>query len=289
MTKRTATILTCALLASLLSAGCRSSSTVHDTQPLGVRYQIQQLDQPRPNRVHSLRVDLTNRNITPAVIVAPDPDGPGPAEAALTDPRTLADDPDVLAFINTNPWDSFPDADGKKNRHWYEGQPVDIHGLALNAGEPRSPAHPNGASVWITPEHRVALGNPPADPRINHAVAGFQKILQDSNIIVPADGPIHPRTAIGSGADGTIMYLVVVDGRQPNYSEGMNMHELATVMRDLGCTQATNMDGGGSSIMGLRLDRTNQLQILNSPSDRRQGRPRIRPLPMILTIKRIPE
>ena len=63
----------------------------------------------------------------------------------------------------------------------------------------------------------------------------------------------------------------------------MNMHELASVMKELGCWTATNMDGGGSSIMGL-LDKGGKLKVMNSPSDRSFGRVKIRPLPMILTI-----
>ena len=65
----------------------------------------------------------------------------------------------------------------------------------------------------------------------------------------------------------------------------MNMYELATVMKELGCWTATNMDGGGSSIMGL-VDKTDKLKVINRPSDRFLGIPRIRPLPMILTIIR---
>jgi len=48
-------------------------------------------------------------------------------------------------------------------------------------------------------------------------------------------------------------------------------------------SSATNMDGGGSSVMGL-LDKDGKMKIMNSPSDRFFGRVRIRPLPMILTI-----
>jgi len=45
------------------------------------------------------------------------------------------------------------------------------------------------------------------------------------------------------------------------------------------------MDGGGSSIMGL-VGPDGQLNIVNSPSDRYQGKPKIRPLPVILTIQK---
>tara|TARA_B100001105_G_C22098920_1_gene318263 strand:+ start:55 stop:345 length:291 start_codon:yes stop_codon:yes gene_type:complete len=88
---------------------------------------------------------------------------------------------------------------------------------------------------------------------------------------------------MGTDEKGTILWLVVVDGRQRRYSEGMNMHELASLMKELGCWSATNMDGGGSSIMGL-LDKDGKTKVMNSPSDRFLGRVKIRPLPMVRTI-----
>ena len=88
---------------------------------------------------------------------------------------------------------------------------------------------------------------------------------------------------MGTNQKGTILWMVVVDGRQQRYSEGMNMYELASLMKELGCWTATNMDGGGSSIMGL-MGKDGKIKIMNRPSDRSFGRVKIRPLPMILTI-----
>ena len=81
---------------------------------------------------------------------------------------------------------------------------------------------------------------------------------------------------MGTDEKGTILWLVVVDGRQRRYSEGMNMHELASLMKELGCWSATNMDG--------LLDKDGKMKVMNSPSDRFLGRVKIRPLPMVLTI-----
>jgi exopolysaccharide biosynthesis protein len=67
----------------------------------------------------------------------------------------------------------------------------------------------------------------------------------------------QPRTAMGVTADGR-MLLVVVDGRQPGYSVGMTLQELADLMASLGAQNAINLDGGGSTAMwvnGLRVSR----------------------------------
>lgn len=70
----------------------------------------------------------------------------------------------------------------------------------------------------------------------------------------------HPRTAIGWREDGRLV-LVTVDGRQPRKSVGMTIRELADLMLELGCREAINLDGGGSTTMVVNN------KIVNSPSD----------------------
>jgi exopolysaccharide biosynthesis protein len=76
----------------------------------------------------------------------------------------------------------------------------------------------------------------------------------------------QPRTAIGYSNNGRYLYLVVVDGRQPFYSEGITLSELADLMISLGARYAMNLDGGGSSTMVVA-DRTGRSQVMNSPID----------------------
>jgi hypothetical protein len=74
--------------------------------------------------------------------------------------------------------------------------------------------------------------------------------------------PRQPRTAIGWNP--RYFYLVVVDGRQKELSMGMTFPELAHFMKDLGCTEALNLDGGGSTTFWL------QDKVMNSPSDQHE-------------------
>ena len=70
----------------------------------------------------------------------------------------------------------------------------------------------------------------------------------------------HPRTLIGTHADGAI-WLIAVDGRQPKLSVGMSLSELRALARALGLKNALNLDGGGSTTMWV------DGKIVNSPSD----------------------
>jgi exopolysaccharide biosynthesis protein len=107
-------------------------------------------------------------------------------------------------------------------------------------------------------------------------------LLRDSALVDGLDSlggrnfaPVrHPRTAVGIAAGGRRLLLVVVDGRQPGYSDGMTLTELATMMRALGARDAINLDGGGSSSI-VRTDRAsvNGVRILNKPSDKEGERP----------------
>jgi exopolysaccharide biosynthesis protein len=58
----------------------------------------------------------------------------------------------------------------------------------------------------------------------------------------------HPRTAMGYTVDGKFIILVV-QGRMPGVAEGASLTQLAKLLLDLGCVEALNLDGGGSSSM----------------------------------------
>ena len=71
----------------------------------------------------------------------------------------------------------------------------------------------------------------------------------------------HNRTALGVRPDGTTI-LLVVDGRFKHCAEGLSLPELERVMRWLGCSDAINLDGGGSSTMYIK-----DSGVVNYPSD----------------------
>lgn len=76
-----------------------------------------------------------------------------------------------------------------------------------------------------------------------------------------------PRTAIAIDKTGTKVFMVTVDGRQAGYSKGMNLQEFAQYLVSVGAHQALNLDGGGSTTMGVRKPGESNVSLYNKPSD----------------------
>ena len=80
------------------------------------------------------------------------------------------------------------------------------------------------------------------------------------------DSKLQPRTAIGINKNGRWMYIVVVDGRQPFYSEGATYQELAQLLLNIGAHYAMALDGGGSSVL-VMAGEDGKPVLLSSPID----------------------
>jgi exopolysaccharide biosynthesis protein len=96
-------------------------------------------------------------------------------------------------------------------------------------------------------------------------------MLVEAGVAVPHTNQLrHPRTAVGLDAQRTKLVILVVDGRKPGTAIGMSCDELAAEMIRLGCHQALNLDGGGSSVMAIRDPATAEFRLLNAPTDGRE-------------------
>lgn len=123
--------------------------------------------------------------------------------------------------------------------------------------------------------------SPPEWNQVQHAIGGRLRLLKDGKINetlvemhnaekrhtpgkrTPMLNLSHePRTALGYNAD--TLFLVVADGRQPKYSTGLTLHELASILIELGATEAINLDGGSSSTFVV------EDTVINKPSGQQE-------------------
>lgn len=111
--------------------------------------------------------------------------------------------------------------------------------------------------------------------RLKEALGGYNILIAGGREVPQPDNSFsltrHPRTALGIVNKREVLF-VVVDGRQPEHSDGMPLDELAHFMKLLGAKNAINLDGGGSSTF-IALNSASGIWVTrNKPSDG-AGRP----------------
>ena len=101
---------------------------------------------------------------------------------------------------------------------------------------------------------KLSINTIPEWKNVKHIISGGPYLVKDNEVYVDmtaqklgAIGGRNPRSAIGYTADNNLV-LVAVDGREGS-SIGMTLMELGRFMKSIGCTNAINLDGGGSTVM----------------------------------------
>ena len=101
---------------------------------------------------------------------------------------------------------------------------------------------------------------------VNHIISGGPYLVKNGGVYVDVTeqklgsiGGRNPRTAVGYTADNNLI-IVTVDGREKN-SIGMTLFELAAFMKSIGCVNAMNLDGGGSTVLYVNGKVVNHPQV----------------------------
>ena len=122
--------------------------------------------------------------------------------------------------------------------------------------EPISKAKKFKLNLKINPEWRD----------VKHIISGGPYLIKNGDVFVDmtaqrlsAIGGRNPRTAIGYTKDNTFIMLTA-DGRE-GASIGLTLIELANLMKELGCVNAMNLDGGGSTVMYIKGEVVNKPPI----------------------------
>lgn len=129
----------------------------------------------------------------------------------------------------------------------------------------------DGRSFWIDHEGRGAIGALP--DRASLAVTGRHQILEGGVVTAPASEP-YPRTIVSVDSSGRRLWWLVVDGKQPGYSNGLTLADAAGLLAARGAASALELDGGGSST--LVIDEGAGPEVANRPMEVRvPGRSRV--------------
>ena len=247
---------------SIVASGLAALWYFHRPQPgparewlfRGVLFEQEVRTTPRPIVAHVVTIDLRDPGIS--FLVTPlDPSWGGVIRAQTTS-QFLVRHGAQLA-INGDfflPWWS----DGPTDFYPHEGEPTDVLGAAVSGKDaygyrvtPYSAlviGRRNAASIVEVKDPFEAL--PPAE-----MVLSGKQIIVDGGAITPActtpgqAKATHPRIAAALDRAGDHLILFVIDGRQPGYSEGATLEDLARIVIDHGGFRAVNLDGGGSSTL----------------------------------------
>ena len=231
----------------------------------GITYIRDVRQQPRPLVISVVQIDLDTPGLS--FLVTPSDPVDGHEVRAQTVSQFLTRH-DLQLAINGDffwPWwyhtifDYYP----------HDNDPTDVNGFAASRGQVYSEEEENDPrpTLFLSQDNRASIDQPIG--AVYNAISGIPLIVEDGHIsdqIKPEEyyAGLHPRTAIGLDRERRTLLIFIVDGRQPNYSEGVTVPELAQIAIEHGADIAINLDGGGSSTLVIE-DRSGKPQILNSP------------------------
>lgn len=230
----------------------------------GVYYSRQVRQSPRPMVIHVVQVDLRATGIS--LLVTP---GDPKAELPLTARTTshFLEEYNLQLAVNGDgftPWRS----NGPLDIYPRSGDGVEPVGLAASQGVQYSTFTDAEPVLYLGRNNRAQFNSPGG--KIYNAISGNLMLVTRGQVQPGLEGEPEPRTALALDRRGRTLLILVVDGRQPGYSAGATLEELAELIIEFGGYQGMNMDGGGSSAL-VRAGPGGGAQLLNSPVD--QGIP----------------
>jgi len=259
-------------LALLVTAICAHGeiSATNEVLP-GVRIYSETRTNP-PTHLFVAEVDLKNPKLHLRVSRGgPDPDGDGTWQTTLLQPTKIAAREKFDFVVNGDFFIAKGVNDGEgTNAAFRAAQWARVEGPAMTDGETWSIATNARPALVIHKDHSATIEALKQPAKDDWEVIGGNAILVRDGVVVPHNKATarHPRTVAGLDATGNKLILLLVDGRKPGVAIGMTYDEEAAEMLRLGCRQALNFDGGGSSVMAVR--EAGELKILNEPTDGRE-------------------
>ncbi|MBD2359878.1 phosphodiester glycosidase family protein [Anabaena minutissima FACHB-250] len=247
----------------------------------GIVYQRLIKSKPRPVIIHIVTIDLNIPGIKP--FVTPDIDnlskniGVGKKEIidnetkARTTSEFVAEFQVKLAingsyfhpFREVTPWDYYP----------YSGDKTKVLGQTISNGKIYASKKSSWYVLCFNNNNKAQItGSEECPKKTIQGLAGDDVLVFQGkpkiNIYANSstDKP-YSRVVAATDKAGKKLWLVLVDGKQPLYSEGFTKRELTQFMTKLGVYNAINLDGGGSTTLVVaNPDKEGKPKILNAPT-----------------------
>ncbi|MNO14469.1 hypothetical protein D3C76_41130 [compost metagenome] len=161
----------------------------------------------------------------------------------------IASENNALFAINGDYYGFRSDGVIIRNGTLYRDEPARTGLALLNDGTMKSYEEEETDSSSLLAEGAInTLSFGPVLIKDGEVINNFDHVKIDTNFGNRSIQNANPRTGIGMLAPNHYVFIVV-DGRKEGYSRGMTLTEFAQTFADLGCTEAYNLDGGGSSTM----------------------------------------
>lgn len=147
-------------------------------------------------------------------------------------------------FEEKTPWDYAP----------HSGERVNVVGQSIANGQQYSPGQPKWPALCFDASHRGQIVESGFCPEGTlNAVAGNHVLHPHQPLKLRKDKPDKPyaRTVAALDQAGTTLWLILVDGKQPYYSEGAKISDIEKLIEKIGASVALNLDGGGSATMTM--------------------------------------
>jgi exopolysaccharide biosynthesis protein len=266
----------------LIALLVRAGSIVEDPYR-GITHITRVESHPRPFTMHVLRIDLGD----PAVRFRVSPPR-GTREATRQTTLDFMIQENAQAAVNAHFFVPFPSSDADV---WVVG-PAASNGRVYSDFEKPEQSYAivaDAPGLNIDRDNRASIVRRGDRTPLYNTVAGSAQIVTRGRTTIPSYGAEltsggprqysesnswydvpNARTAIGLSRDRRTLFLVTVD--RAAGSAGLTVHELADLLiRDYGVHDALNLDGGGSTTLGMRHPGSGEARLVNAPAD---GKPR---------------
>ena len=245
----------------LIALGNGRPTSIRQSLFPGVTYLRKDITIPRANVVHVMAIDLQTAKLE--FLVTPSPNTSNVLCTRVT--SKFLEEFKVHVAINGG-YFSYVDASVDPNIYCPNGGlPVRVSDYAASRGKIYSPQKTAQPIIYIGQRNQVTINK--EQGKVFNAISGDRIVVENGVVVknLAANAP-NPRTAVGLSKNARWLTLMVVDGRQAGYSEGVTFPELAELLISFGVHTGVNMDGGGSSTMSIK-GFDGKARNLNSPID----------------------